>query len=258
MIIIVGGGLFGCTAAALAEKHGAEVVILDSKEPYAASPASACLFKPSWLTKLDKNQVTKGYEILDELFGVKTIRFTDTKIDWVPPEKILRRKKLLDRAVEVKDGYVRTAGGLEFHGKVLVAVGAASEPLVSMPPVRGMSGVSFYQEGTVEPQIKVWAPYRQAMVFNIAPNKIWVGDGTAIISKNWQDEKADVSEERLKKLFSLTGKFKACIGIRPYIPSHPQGLFQKVYKSTWVSNGGAKKGTLLAAYQAWKFCEEAL
>ena len=45
-------------------------------------------------------------------------------------------------------------------------------------------------------------------------------------------------------------------GARPYVEGHKGGYFKRTGTKTWVSTGGAKSGTALAALQAWKFLQE--
>src|SRR5260221_647899 len=50
-LLIVGGGLFGSQAAALARLHGIEALVFDPGLGGAASPAAAGLFKEAWAGK---------------------------------------------------------------------------------------------------------------------------------------------------------------------------------------------------------------
>ena len=45
------------------------------------------------------------------------------------------------------------------------------------------------------------------------------------------------------------------VGARPYVEGHKAGYFQQVSPKTWVSTGGAKNGTILAAAQALAFVQ---
>jgi glycine/D-amino acid oxidase-like deaminating enzyme len=66
-VIIVGSGLFGSAIAKHLTKHNVSVLILDSKEPLAASKCSFGIFKEGWINDKIKSQVSDGLEILEEL-----------------------------------------------------------------------------------------------------------------------------------------------------------------------------------------------
>jgi hypothetical protein len=98
------------------------------------------------------------------------------------------------------------------------------------------------------------------VAFQIRPRQVWFGDGTALIEKTWQAESVQrvaSSIKRAEEYFGLKGKAKAVVGARPYVEDHKAGYFAQVGDRTWVSTGGAKNGTLLAAEQAAQFIEEA-
>lgn len=264
--VIVGGGIFGSIAAGLAVRRGARVVVVNPCVPEAASPAAACLIKPSWLSSLNKDQIATGYGVLRGLYGVETLPFNDglISIDWVPPQKILDPLPEVEYAPqhiaeEVGDGWVKLSNGDKLKGKILVAAGVYSQYLVDMPPVRSLMGLSLIFKGTMPPRMKVYAPYKQAIAFNVEKESIWFGNGVSILRENW-DTSAQLEKAvaQAKKLFGLDGPFSYQYGARPYVEGHKAGYFAKIHNNTWVSTGGAKNGTILAAYQAAKFVEEAL
>ncbi len=260
-VVIVGAGLFGCIAADICRHAGRKVVLLDSNEEMSGSKPAACLMKPSWMTGLGKKVVTTGMSVLEELYGVREIEFVVNGLKrqdvfWVPPNKILRRSdKIKDKVVEVRDGIVTTSSGTVYEGEVLVAAGVWTDLLVDIEPQDRLVGAALLYSGKTDPEIHIWAPYRQAVKFNRTPNQIWFGDGTAIKHKNFDySERVGASINRAEKIFGLSKPKSVIVGSRPYTRGR-KGVFEQVYEHTWVSTGGAKNGTILAAYQASLFLE---
>jgi glycine/D-amino acid oxidase-like deaminating enzyme len=266
MIIVIGAGLFGSMATALARKAGYEVCLIDNNSPYAASRCSGNLFKPSWLDSLGAEKSEIAYKTLHYLFNVQKVECAlrpllnkIISLDWVDPAESLLRPDLKATVQEVSDGYVRTVEGKKISGRVLVAAGVWSEELVAMPKIKRLMGASLRIRGQVkQPSIYMWAPYKHAVAYNITENEIWAGDGAAIIAKNWTAERVDSLRNHATKFFGVhlkPGHFEVREGARPYVEGFKQGFFARVAPRTWVSTGGAKNGAILAAYQAAQFVE---
>lgn len=273
-IIIVGAGLFGMVAAALCRKNGYAVTVFGDNDSSAASIASGCLMRDSWFNALSKEDVRLGYTILDDLYGVQDLSFKNTgllsgvrvKVRFVDPDKILAGPKRdaitsVQTAVveEVGDGYVKVLGR-RITGTVLVAAGARSASLVIMPSMVGLVGLSMRFKGQIkEPMMRCYAPYRQAMAFNINADEVWYGDGTAIQAGNWNTEaRLEMAKARAREYFGLkfNSKTRVNVGVRPSVIGYKAGYFARVSDKTFVSTGGAKNGTLLAAIQSHRFLEE--
>lgn len=131
-----------------------------------------------------------------------------------------------------------------------------------MPAMRGLWGASLWYKGAQidAPRINVYAPYRQAVAYNLDKNTVWMGDGTALVEKTWKASEAarvQNTQYRAKGLFKLKGDPVVTVGARPYVEGFKQGYFVQAFPRTWVSTGGAKNGTVLAAYQAARFIQEA-
>ncbi len=264
-VIIVGNGLFGCIAAKLCRARGAKVTILSSDEPWAASRAAGCVIAPSWLNSMTKEAQGEAMGVLNELYKVELVEFkTNLKLPFrasrIDPATILKEKFVRKRVASLGNGLVVTEDGAKYSGKVLVAAGIASEKLVKMPKIKALWGASVRFQGQLkEPQLHVYAPYRQAVAFNISPEEVWMGDGTALITKTWtaeSDVRCDTTVTRGRKLFKLKGGAAIRSGVRPYVEGCPAGYFDRVSRGTWVSTGGAKNGVALAAYQAALFVKE--
>lgn len=269
-VIIVGGGLFGCVAAALAERAGHTCTVVDSGERYAASRASGCVLAPSWLSSLTAAQVDTGMEVLTELYKVTPVRFRTAlglhfNAARVDPDEVLKHDILRARVVGVDDGVVKLDTGDRLKGHVLLATGIWTPDLVpSMPKVRALYGASARFSARIdEPLISVYAPYRQAVAFQLNSRQVWFGDGTALITSTWSKEEAKrigATIERGQRLLELpsTVTVKTFAGARPYVEGHKSGYYAELAPKLHISTGGAKNGTILAAYQAYRYVTEVL
>jgi len=266
-VIIVGNGLFGSIAATLCRSRGHNVTVVSNNEPMAASKASGCVLAPSWLTSLNKTDVDHGLRLLDELYGLQDVVFTGPlgapfKAQRVDPDRVRVKADVTADVTSVKDGAVALNDGRTLRGTVLVAAGVWCGRLVEMPPIRGLYGASMRFKATgVQAKISVYAPYRQSVLFQLNKTEAWGGDGTALIRKTWEaerDNRIAATVQRITKLSELRQLqgVKVTEGIRPYVEEHKAGFFKRISPRTFVSTGGAKNGTLLAAAQALRFVEE--
>jgi glycine/D-amino acid oxidase-like deaminating enzyme len=268
-IVIIGAGLFGSMAATLCRARGASVTVVDAGHPNAASKASGCVLKPSWLASLTDEQKENGFQLLRDLYDVEdrvlqTNLLVKLPVQHINPDKILIPADVQEQVLSVSDGKVTLASGTILKGRVLVAAGVWSQELIEdMPNIRGLWGASVRYKNPPDwsvDRLHVYAPYRQAVALRIGGKKgsVWFGDGTALVEKSWNTQtRGAASLERARDLFGLVGG-KLTVGVRPYVEGHKAGYFRRVTPNTWVSTGGAKNGTLLAAAQAVQFAEEAL
>lgn len=267
-VIVVGAGLFGSIAAAWVRKLGRAVTTVDAGRPDAGSPAAGCVIAPSWLSSLSDPQRRIALDVLDELYGLRAISFrTHLSRTFaalrVNPTQILAAPDIRAEVLSVGDGVVLLRGGQTLTGLVLVAAGIWSATLVAMPAVRALYGASLWlpNQQMDPPQLRVFAPYRQALAFNIEDRLVWAGDGTAVLPKTWQHEagrRTDQLRDRIQRYFQLDTRHanvQVRAGARPYVDGHRAGYFARVHPRTWVSTGGAKNGVALAAWQAHCFAE---
>lgn len=263
-VIIVGAGLFGSIAAALSRAEGHNVTVIDSGEKWAASPASGCVLAPSWLSSLDKNELETSFAVLRQLYTVHEVEFLINNLKkfraWrVQTSQVLVKPDIVERVARIKSGVVELASGQKLAGNVLVAAGLGCTELIEgLPPLRGLWGASLSVKTQLDhPRIHVYAPYRQAVAFNMTPKLVWMGDGTALIKNTWEKEQTQRVAEtisRAKKYFKLPEQqVKVFAGARPYMADYKAGFFEKVLPRVWVSTGGAKNGTALAALNAHRF-----
>ncbi len=265
-VVIVGAGLFGSIAATLARAHGHRVTVIDNAAPWAASKCSGCVLAPSWLASLTKAEIATAMGVLNDLYTVHALELHSNvlgkvfKAQRVDPDKVLVKPDSKGTVLSTGSGGVQTAGST-FKGKVLIAAGMHCTGLVpGMPRMKGLWGSSArFKAQLPEDLISVYAPYRQAVMFNLNRSTVWGGDGTALIEKTWRAEETARRATTAARLMALaklkTLDFKMFSGARPYVEGHKGGYFQRVDKNTWVSTGGAKNGTILAALQAHKFVE---
>jgi glycine/D-amino acid oxidase-like deaminating enzyme len=265
-IIIVGGGLFGSLAATLATREGHSVLILDRQEELAGSRPAACLMKPGWMTGL-KDKSKRGLTVLDRLYGLTTLNFklgpTTVPVFWVDPRRILEYHGAETRHADVAgvgDGWVKLRSGEELTADfILVTAGIWTADLTPVPDMRSLVGsaFTFHETPCPEPFIKVWAPYKQLVAFEREPGATWIGDGSAILHKNWTGKRM---EQSLTRCWEAVGSprgniMQAQTGCRPYVPSAKTGLFERRAPGLFVSTGGAKNGTVIAAAQAQDFLD---
>lgn len=265
-VIVIGAGLFGSIAATLARAHGHDVTVVDAARPWAASKASGCVLAPSWLSALDRTQIDTGMGVLEELYQVERVDFRGPlgitfKAHRIDPRKVLLTPDFVDVVQSVSSRGVRLERAGDLRGVVLVAAGIESHKLLpQIPVVKGLWGASLRIQGQLdEPRIHVYAPYRQAVAFNLDRRSVWMGDGTSLVESTWQKtapERVAQTTQRAAELFRLTGKTSVAIGARPSVAGYKAGLFAKVMPNVWVSTGGAKNGTMLAAWQAHQFLQE--
>ena len=261
-VIIVGAGLFGSVAAKLAQQTGHQVTVVDNSEPLRASAAAGCVLKPSWLSSIPKEESAAGIQLLDQLYGLRPLLFrsplgVQIAASHVAPQLVLNHKPVNARVARVTAQGVVLSTGKKLPGKVLVAAGVWSRALCpEIPEIKSLVGASFrFPRKGLEPRLKVWAPYRQAVAFQITPTQVWFGDGTSILEKNWTNDYVVSSAMRAQQLFNLTGG-KPTVGARPVVAGFKAGYFKRLSPTCWVSTGGAKNGIVLAAVQAIKWMED--
>lgn len=259
-VIVVGAGLFGSIISkALQEQSKKDVVIIDAEYANAGSAPAACLMKPGWMAGLGAAGV-EGMDMLRRLYAVRELEFKvagplRAKVYWVPPYEILSAAHINDRVLTAGDGWVATANNGVLQGTVILCAGVWTPELVPGIAVQPKWGASHYYVGEVDPQIRVWAPYKQAVTFNIRHNSVWFGDGTSV--NKWDSKYHSRGLEHAESMFGLgqSDYVKTVTGQRPYV-SNKLGVLKRITPKTWVATGGAKNGTVLAGYFASKLVRE--
>lgn len=274
-VVVVGSGLFGSIAATLARAEGHRVSVVSDERPFSASKASGCVLAPTWLNSMDKYTVAEAMEVLNSLYTVIPVEFFSNvfaktfKASRIDPKQILVKPDVRGTVTAVGDGFVNvqdiSGADRKLRGKVLLATGVWTPDLApGMPKMKGLWGAAARISAQLEePRIHVYAPYRQAVAFNIDKKTVWMGDGTALIEKTWfseVEERLKATANRAAELFGLptedSGQYRMTIGVRPYVEGHKAGYFDQAGKNVWISTGGAKNGTALAAWQALRFVRQ--
>lgn len=261
-VIIVGGGLFGSIAAATLRGAGMDVMLIDDGRPRSGSRAAGCLMKPSWLSKMGRDNVDASFRLLDRLYGLRTVPLRagplSISAEWINPDTILGSERVTARVAKVATfpggSRVRLAPTLEAHDArhVIVACGAWTRELVTGAPVVGKVGVSLRLDSPPEDsRIDPWAPYKQLVRFS-ADGFHWAGDGTAIIDRNWTEERRRQSVERITR-FAGAGEVRE--GVRPYAQTGDPAALEEVAPGLWSLTGGGKNGTAAAGWAASRLLE---
>ena len=262
-VIIVGAGLFGQVIARRLQEKGLRVEVLDAKRKGAGSIPAACLIRRGWLSSISDEEYKTGLNTLERMFRLQTIKFSlygkKEDVYWVPPPRILNNP-FSNCTIDIAESdRVYTDLGVLQAKHVIVATGIWTQDLVpSAPEVVGKAGMAFIWHDTQikKPFIKLWAPYKHLVAFNIAPDKVWVGDGRTILDRNWKPHHTAESLKRCARAARLpSSKAQGIFGIRPYVKTK-RPYYLKKHGGVWVATGGAKNGTLAAALCANELAEE--
>src|SRR5882672_6077083 len=236
-IIIVGNGLFGSIAARLARAEGHAVTVISDDQPLSASKASGCVLAPSWLNSMDKAAIETAMAVLGILFRVHDMEFQTAlrpfKAKRVALADVLVEPDFAGHVYAIEDGKVFWVDNYErahqSRGKVLVAAGIWCKDLIpGMPTMRGLYGASVVFKGVQldAPRLSVWAPYKQAVGFNLDKKHVWFGDGTALIEKTWGKRGEEAKEATIYRGQHMLAEARAAqpgikghatVGIRPYV-----------------------------------------
>lgn len=279
--LIIGGGLFGKIAADALSAEGRSTMIVDESHSQAGSKPAACLMKPSWFSSLGPEVYEPSLRLLDDLYGVRNLKFSVGKavpatVHWVDPKKVLTVTDKIRFLKAFHDGqfwhcdleylseHFAAKHGTVLARNVIVAAGIWSNEVLSkfkgvQYRVEGLTaqyGVSFYVPGQISrPFIRPWAPYRQLVAFNIEDDTVWVGDGTALkeldrdrLEQCW-DRCLDALGHEVPDVFSYR------IGARPYVKKVKPALLEDLQRGLYIATGGAKNGTLAAGWCASKLKE---
>jgi glycine/D-amino acid oxidase-like deaminating enzyme len=255
-LFVVGGGLFGSQAAALARSRGIEALVFDPGLAGAASPAAAGLFKEAWAGMKLKQHFVHALPVLDRLYGIRAVTLTHDdgsreSFHFVPPTAILEPNPIRQKVTAVGDGWLE-ADGRRYEGWVYVAAGVWSKEFVPGLNVRGKAGSSFVFPRERPGRISILGPGCQAVAFVRDSGTTYFSDGTAE-----EDYTPDHDQQTLARAAALgltEPPLQRLHGYRPYTRG---GLFfEKVGNRTWLATGGRKMGTILGASCARRLVDE--
>lgn len=269
--IIIGKGIFGVAIATALKNTGRKVLVLDNHESLAGSPPSGGHMKPSWFSGLGKSVYDPGLETLETLFGFTEEKYSiyplpkgiSVSVFRVDIDKALQFDHVVAEVTEIgllatrEPEVVYMSKGKEVRVRCKLLVVAAGIWCRKLLPglfpkndLVGKTGVSFRFTGQVTPFIKPWAPYRQIVAHNINSDLVWVGDGTAILEKNWTEDRVSQCESRCKSAIRINAEpTKRILGIRPYYAKN-KFCVERIGNAAWVATGAGKHGTVVAGYAA--------
>jgi glycine/D-amino acid oxidase-like deaminating enzyme len=256
VLLIVGGGLFGSQAAALARSRGIEAVVFDGGLPGAASPAAAGLFREAWAGVKFKDHFRAAVPVLDQLYGLRRVLLQNEEgrseeYFFVPPAVILEPKPVCQAVTAVGDGWLE-AGGERHEGWVYVAAGVWCEQFVPGLGVYGKAGAAFAFAGERAGRARQLAYGRQALAFVRDAGKTYFSDGTA--EREFRDEHERQTLARAAEMGLTEAPVERYFGYRPYVPGGP--VFRQLSERTWLGTGGRKMGTVLGAALAARLIVE--
>lgn len=265
-INIVGAGVMGTVIGHALLAHGHDVTWFDDAREGRATPASAGIVHPKWTGAFDRTELQAGLQLLRESWHTTMVPFYQPKngqtvkalclspTALIVPEDRLRR----ERVEKVGNRYVM-AHGTTHVGITVVTAGAWCNELLHnlIPRVDPMAGTAFLVRGVAKrPLIQEWAPYKQMMLFQQGPERVWLGDGTAIKAPNYTVEREQESLTRLRDWARLRGPAQAVRGFRPVVRGSKAGLYQQTHSHAWVCSGGGKNSTVFSAICALRLLKE--
>jgi hypothetical protein len=257
-LLIVGGGLFGSQAAALARLNGIEALVFDAGLPGAASPAAAGLFKEAWVGRKFREHFERALPVLDRLYGLRRVHLTNCdgsqeSFHFVPPSAILETKPIRATVTAVGDGWLE-ADEVRYEGNVYIAAGVWNARFQPGLGVYGKAGASFLFAGECEGQIRPIAHGRQAIAFVRDAGTTFFSDGTA--ERQYEAAHDRQTLDHAATVGLVEPPIKRMWGWRPYVPGGP--VFMRLGQHTWLATGGRKMGTILGASFARRLVEEEL
>lgn len=293
-VVIIGAGLFGQTIRKMAQGLGMSTLTIDDDRSMSGSKPAGCLIKPSWLASMSKPDQNLGMAALEKYWGVNQLEFragmmgaTKRVSVWqVPPDRILAMPPDLRAVVRglTRFNDVNVQVQLEFGGgmashvsavsarHVVVATGMSAESLVQTSgylchfpkmELKGKAGASFRvpDRMMLENIIRPWAPYKQIVAYampEMPSPTIWVGDGSTVKPENLDANRLLDSERRCLGVVGLSAwpQLSRRIGVRPYANTYGKPCYFEQWGPITVVTGGAKNGTIAAAWAAAQLEEQ--
>lgn len=266
-VIVVGAGIIGATAAKALRDLGRDVLLLDSGEIGGGTGPSGGHLKPSWLGVAE--EVWKpSMDLLDAVWGLKKETFkvfpseTEEGIHRVDTDEVMSYPKTAAVVTSVRQlnnypivTYKEGAVVKEERCRILlVAAGVWCESLLGTSlGMKRKQGVSFRLRGVIDkPFIQPWAPYKQIVAHQQGAGEIWIGDGTAVLDKNWTEGRTEACKERCLSALPGKGLLSTRTGLRPYCP-HNQAepcLYLRLGPRAFLATGAGKRGTIAAGWVA--------
>ena len=268
-INIVGAGLAGSLLARYLRTKNIKYNIFDSSEKYAASKFSENIFSFGWANRIGKEMCDNGIKVLEGLVDIETTYFRNVKkikAYRVKPENVLI-EHIKDKVVAVNSDGVETENNGFFNGVTVVCSGFYSKELIPINNLNALTGHGLLFKGTweKEPMMIMPIPHRHFKAFQFDENRIWFGDSTAVIHKNYIKRKHELiynSKKRAEEHFGLTEPIETVFGARPFVGKNTRefklGYVKKINKRVYSLTGGWKMGLVIYPHLINKLVEEML
>lgn len=269
-VIVIGAGVIGATVSKVLASRGMDVLTLDDRRPFSGTGPSGGHLRSSWFGEMPETLWRPSLQTLDQAWGLlsesfrvgpvkETVYRVDTDVVLAAP---FTRAKAL--GVSLLNNYplveYRVFAGApkevvcERCRWLLVATGTWANELVKGVDTTAKQGVSFRVKQVLQENVIIpWAPYKQVVAHQQTGSTVWVGDGTAILTKNWTDAKTAQVRERCLRVAELTGDvLEERQGWRPYSSHEPMlpCLLRQLGPRAWVATGAGKRGTIAAGWVA--------
>jgi glycine/D-amino acid oxidase-like deaminating enzyme len=269
--IVIGGGIIGTTVAKTLLDKGLSCALFDRGDYLAGTAPSGGHLKPGWFGDMPKSEYEPSIELLDDCWGIvnESFRCGPARIPLmrVDTDKVLKYPKIQKAVHAIKGQATKTPEVIlsdeSYKCRLLVlATGVWANELLKDQEydIQRKRGISFLVPGQLKhPFVKPWAPYKQIVAHQQTNSKIWVGDGSAILDKNWDEKRIEQCRKRCLK--SLKKPLKTNIrqreGLRAYVKhskKHPC-VFDKVGRNIYLATGAGKSGTISAGWVTRKILE---
>lgn len=273
--IVVGSGIFGSVIAAHLRAGRQRVLVIGDDRPDSGSRPAGCIIKPSWVSSLNAEEYTRGIELLNDLYGVRTIFFSlrpklgHTEAQHVDPATILSLRKHhpdfvagtvnnieQDDEGRIAEVSVNTVRGVAITRarRLVVAAGIWTPELCPWVQTKAQYGWSFRGPPVKEAVISLWAPYRQVVAFNMDDGRSWSGDGSSLKLESMTKEREQKALHRCHVAMGhdplRRDTYEVTRGARPYAETGGKPCLIRRRGSVWAVTGGAKNGTIAAAWAA--------
>ena len=268
-VIVVGNGIMGATiSAALRQQHMEVLTIDDGREGSGTKPSGGHI-KFSW-SGMRPELYAPAFRLLDDLWGLNEEKFLilpQNKEDTLFRLDIdLMRAKASENChigkvtrITGSSNFVEVLLGIgeqRYRARYLVlATGVWANELVNTgTDIQSKTGVSFRAKGQLKKQfIKQWAPNKQIVAHQQSTDQIWIGDGSALLNKNWTESRTIECHKRCIASLSFNHPFvNTLVGNRPYVSKEQLGgdpcYFRQLSPRTYVVTGAGKRGTIASAW----------
>lgn len=275
-VIIIGSGLIGSMAAKYLRKQGLVVLIIDSKEPMAASKCSFGIWKDGWIGDKIKEQALNGMDLLEEVCnGIYEEKFIDMKkgveliMSRVDCKLIIEQPDIPAKVLMIKNKDVLVEiDGEEFtltaDKAVIIAAGAYTDMILKASEYK-IRHIDRYWGATLnvnmnieESRIKEWAPYKQSVLLKTNYTGFVFGDGASVKNPKMDDKRIEfVSDRLIVHMNEVAGanipndRITAVNeGWRPYLSKDEIEHVKQHDKNLFSATGGAKNTTILCGHIA--------